>query len=363
MHLDSSIRRSTGRRGHLSEGDGHAARGPLRHEPGCGRRHRALAGRRTGPGLPGKRRPAHRPLAPPSSNLDLRRRSRGVGDCHRVNHRRGCCGPRPAPRGGSAPRPRPTTTWPGKPSKTISTASARTRCSRSKIPSISAACGASCSRQRCLITASSSASMRMIPSCSQLAETQFRVGQIMRELGSPDAAISAFNAAIAIWEAASRRLPGDHDLPVRLAQSLQALGEQYAAIRKFPPALAALGRSPILKTLADEPAADSSLRTAWPVCDKELGIAEGEDGKPDAGLEPLNEAESILRRCCRARPATRDIASCWPTRSTRRASSISSAAIATMHSGRSRSFTRSVSPCSTTRVRIASPPSSSTHWR
>ena len=74
--------------------------------------------------------------------------------------------------------------------------------------------------------------------------------------------------------------PGDHDLPVRLAQSLQALGEQYAAIRKFPPALAALGRSrAILKTLADEPAADSSLRASLALCDKELGIAEGEDGK------------------------------------------------------------------------------------
>ncbi len=100
---------------------------------------------------------------------------------------------------------------------------------------------------------------------NQLAETQFRVGQIMRELGTPDAAISAFNAAITIWEALCSASPGDHDLPVHLAQSLQALGEQYAAIRKFPPALAALGRSrAILKTLADERPADSSLRAAWP---------------------------------------------------------------------------------------------------
>ena len=45
----------------------------------------------------------------------------------------------------------------------------------------------------------------------ELAEAQFRVGQIMRELGTADEAIAAFDASIAIWEelrAAVARRPG-----------------------------------------------------------------------------------------------------------------------------------------------------------
>ena len=83
---------------------------------------------------------------------------------------------------------------------------------------------------------------------------------------------------------------------VQLARTCLALGEQFAWIRDFPRAFAALARSrDILKRLEAEKPGDVSYRVALAECDKELGIAEGDGGERDRGLERLVEAESILK--------------------------------------------------------------------
>ncbi len=128
------------------------------------------------------------------------------------------------------------------------------------------------------------------------AEAQYRVGQIMREIGTADEAIASFDGSIAIWEELRAVAPGDPDVRVQLARTCLALGEQFAWIRDFPRAFTALARSrEILKELVVERPGDVSCRIALAECDKELGIAEGERGEQDRGLERLVEAESILK--------------------------------------------------------------------
>ena len=121
------------------------------------------------------------------------------------------------------------------------------------------------------------------------------------------------------------RRPTIPSVRVHLARSYLGLGEQLARIPDFPRAFAALARSrEILKGLEAEKPAEVSYRVSLAECDKELGIAEGEGGEPDRGLERLREAEAILKAAARglARRSGR-IASGWPTRSTPGASSIS----------------------------------------
>jgi serine/threonine-protein kinase len=129
----------------------------------------------------------------------------------------------------------------------------------------------------------------------ELAEAQFRVGQIMREIGSPDEAIPAFNASIALWEELRAAAPGDSEVRVQLARTFLALGEQFDRIPDFPQAFAALARSrDILKGLEAEKPADVSYLASLAECDKTLGVVEGNGGEPDRGLERLREAEAIL---------------------------------------------------------------------
>ena len=138
-----------------------------------------------------------------------------------------------------------------------------------------------------------------------LADAQFRVGQIMREIGDrPDEAIEAFNASITLWGELLADAPDDPDVRVHLAQTYLALGEQLAWIREFPRAFAALARSRgILWKLHGEKAADASYRFRLADCDRELGIAEGEAGELDRGLDHLREAESLLRGLVSGSPA------------------------------------------------------------
>jgi serine/threonine-protein kinase len=130
-----------------------------------------------------------------------------------------------------------------------------------------------------------------------LADAQFRVGQIIREIGDqPEDAINAFIASITLWDELLADAPDDPDVRAHLAQTYLALGEQLAWIREFPRAFAALGRSrEILRKLRDANSADASYRVRLADCDRELGIAEGEAGELDRGLEHLREAETLLR--------------------------------------------------------------------
>jgi serine/threonine-protein kinase len=131
----------------------------------------------------------------------------------------------------------------------------------------------------------------------ELAQAQFRVGQIMREIGTSDESIAEFDASIAIWEDLRRATPDDPEVRAQLGRVYLALGEQLAWIRDFPRAFTALARSrEILKRLGVEYPEEISYRASLAECDKELGIAEGEAGEPDLGLDRLQEAETILRQ-------------------------------------------------------------------
>jgi eukaryotic-like serine/threonine-protein kinase len=131
----------------------------------------------------------------------------------------------------------------------------------------------------------------------ELADAQFRVGQIVREMGDkPDEAIAAFNASIALWDELLAVAPDDPDARVHLARTYLALGEQFTWLREFPRAFAALRRSrEILMRLQGEKTADASYKVSLADCNRQLGIAEGEAGEFDRGFEHLKEAESVLR--------------------------------------------------------------------
>jgi tRNA A-37 threonylcarbamoyl transferase component Bud32/tetratricopeptide (TPR) repeat protein len=137
-----------------------------------------------------------------------------------------------------------------------------------------------------------------------IADAQFRVGQILREIGEePSEAIAAFKAAIAISEDLLARAPDDREGRIQLARTYHALGAQHARVRDFSPAFAALARSRgILTQLAAEQPGDASYRVALADCNRELGIDEGEAGEYDRGLEHLKEAEALLRNLLSASP-------------------------------------------------------------
>jgi serine/threonine-protein kinase len=140
----------------------------------------------------------------------------------------------------------------------------------------------------------------------ELAEAQFRVGQIMREIGTPDESIAAFDASIAIWEDLRAAAPDALELRAGLGRAYLALGEQFAWIHDFPRAFTALTRSrELLKGLNEAKPADVSYRISLADCDREFGIAEGDGGQPDRGLELLREAESILKGLLSGSPADR----------------------------------------------------------
>jgi serine/threonine protein kinase len=130
----------------------------------------------------------------------------------------------------------------------------------------------------------------------ELAEAQFRVGRIMREIGTSEETIAAFNASIDIWEELHAAAPSDPELRAHLARSYLALGEQFAHIPDFPRAFTALARSQeILQGLAAEDPSEPSYSVKLAECEKLLGIAEGQGGEPDLGLERLRQAEAILK--------------------------------------------------------------------
>lgn len=130
----------------------------------------------------------------------------------------------------------------------------------------------------------------------EVAEAQYRVGQIMREIGTPGEAVPAFEASIALWDELRAACPADADIRVHLARATMALGEQLTRLPDFPRAFETLGRArEMMRRVVDERPDDASARLSLAECDKELGIAEGEGGEPDRALGRLREAEAILR--------------------------------------------------------------------
>ncbi len=130
----------------------------------------------------------------------------------------------------------------------------------------------------------------------EVAEAQYRVGQIMREIGTPGKTIPAFEASIALWDELHAASPADADVRAHLARATMALGEQLTRLPDFPRAFDTLARArKMMQGLVADRPEDVSSRLALAECDKELGIAEGEGGEPDRALGRLREAESILR--------------------------------------------------------------------
>ncbi|MHB1558160.1 MAG: protein kinase domain-containing protein [Isosphaeraceae bacterium] len=130
----------------------------------------------------------------------------------------------------------------------------------------------------------------------EVAEAQYRVGQIMREIGTPGEAVPAFEASIALWGELQAARPADADVRAHLARATMALGEQLTRLPDFPRAFETLAHArDMMQGLVDDRPNDATARLALAECDKELGIAEGEGGEPDRALGRLREAESILR--------------------------------------------------------------------
>ena len=130
-----------------------------------------------------------------------------------------------------------------------------------------------------------------------LADAQYRVGQILREIGeNPEKAVAAFNASITLWDELRIAAPNDPALRVRLAQTYLGLGEQLSWSREFPRAFPALVHArEILMSLHAERPAEASYTVLLADCDRELGRAQGEAGEYEKGLENLKAAELLLR--------------------------------------------------------------------
>jgi serine/threonine-protein kinase len=139
-----------------------------------------------------------------------------------------------------------------------------------------------------------------------LADAQYRIGQIRREIGPSDQAVTAFQAAIAIWDDLRPEAKDDREVRVQLARNYMALGEQYTWMHIYPRALAALMLArDLLRGLEAEKPGDASDRFRLAECVKDLGIAESEGGSPERALEWLEEAELILRGLLEASPRDR----------------------------------------------------------
>jgi serine/threonine-protein kinase len=139
----------------------------------------------------------------------------------------------------------------------------------------------------------------------ELADAQFQFGRILHEMGDrPEEALAAFNASIALWDELRAAAPDDPEVRAGLARVYLALGELHAGSLDFPAAFAAFGRSrDVLMKLHGERRSDASYRFNLADCDCELGIAEGDAGELDRGLQHLKEAESLLNGLLAVSPA------------------------------------------------------------
>jgi serine/threonine-protein kinase len=129
----------------------------------------------------------------------------------------------------------------------------------------------------------------------ELADAQFRAGQILREIGPSGQAVAAFRAAIALWDQLRSEAPDDPEVRLQLARNHLALGELYTWMHNYPRAFAALLKArDLLQGLEAERPGDASYRFRLAECDKYLGDAESEGGTPERALEWLKKAKSIL---------------------------------------------------------------------
>ncbi len=104
----------------------------------------------------------------------------------------------------------------------------------------------------------------------QLADAYFRVGEITREVESPNLAIEAYHQAQAIWEPLVAAQPDDQELQGRLAESYLAVANLQDILSNLDPdrAMNSLDRAQaILEPLAAasplEPRYQSSLATCY----------------------------------------------------------------------------------------------------
>jgi len=132
----------------------------------------------------------------------------------------------------------------------------------------------------------------------QLARAYFRVGQITREVESPNQAIEAYRQAQAIWEPLVAADPADQELQGLLAESYLALGklQDTAPYLDLDEAMKSLRRAlAILEPLAAANPLEPSCQSSLADCYSEIAAIQARRDQPGESLVLLEKAKAIVQ--------------------------------------------------------------------
>ena len=130
----------------------------------------------------------------------------------------------------------------------------------------------------------------------QLADAYFRVGEITREVETPDQAIEAYHEAQAIWEPLAAGHPADSELQGHLADSYLAVGHLRNTVSNLDTdgALRSLDRArAILEPLAAANPLAARYQSSLADCYSEIASVQARWQQPGETLALLEKARAI----------------------------------------------------------------------
>jgi serine/threonine-protein kinase len=127
-----------------------------------------------------------------------------------------------------------------------------------------------------------------------LANAQYRVGEITKEVASPKDALDAYRSALKLWEDLVKDDPDDPDPQFHLAETSLAIGRLQAFIGQSHDALAPLSRArEILQALVKRFPSDARYQSRLANCYSEIGLLRSDLETEDRGLADLERARAI----------------------------------------------------------------------
>ncbi len=130
----------------------------------------------------------------------------------------------------------------------------------------------------------------------QLAHAYFRVGEITREVESPNQAIEAYREAQAIWEPLVAAHPDDHELQGHLAESYLAVGKLQDTVPNLDldGAMKSLARArAILEPLAAANPLEARYQSSLADCYSEIAAVQARQQQSGESLVLLEKAKAI----------------------------------------------------------------------
>ncbi len=130
----------------------------------------------------------------------------------------------------------------------------------------------------------------------QLANAYFRLGDIIRVIGTSHAALDYYRSALEIWEPLAASAPRNLEFQKRLADCYFVFGQLRQA-EDLPASVSFLGRAlPIYRKLVTQDPSEPRFQSSLAACCFEMALCLSLDKHLDESLEYLNQARTIEQR-------------------------------------------------------------------